>query len=276
MATWARRRFASIPSARSTPTPGTPGPAMLRRRSGSAWPTPTAMSSGCFRTTRAPATVLVYGSSLDIPLSERFAVTGAANFITPSATGSSGCVSRAHLLSRGRGGFRAARRYVCAAHDRREQSYDGDRSAALERAIVFLIVDVPVAGMSRSARRLSGGPRNQMEAVIDPSGTFRDVPWRLAGSERDAAEPPAARTRRRDRRCSRGTRPGPGDPDPIVGAQTCRSRFRPGGRNAARAQSDHPACRTADEALAMARADGGSSSGRLNDAGPDISAHAET
>ena len=31
--------------------------------------------------------VLVYGAELSVPLSERFAITGAANFVTPTATG---------------------------------------------------------------------------------------------------------------------------------------------------------------------------------------------
>jgi hypothetical protein len=31
--------------------------------------------------------VLVYGAELRMPLSERFAITGAANFLTPTATG---------------------------------------------------------------------------------------------------------------------------------------------------------------------------------------------
>jgi hypothetical protein len=52
--------------------------------------------------------VLVYGSSLDIPLSERFAVTGAANFITPSATGTVDAFLGLTYYP-GRGGFRAAR-----------------------------------------------------------------------------------------------------------------------------------------------------------------------
>src|ERR1700676_3611746 len=119
--------------------------------------------------------------------------------------------------------------------------------------------------MSRAARTLGGGD--------EPSGTFRDVPWRLAGSERDAAEPPAARTRRRDRRCSRGTRPGPGDPDPSMARRLAAPGPDPEARNAAPAQSDHPECRTADEALTVARGDGRSGSGRFNDAGPGISAH---
>jgi hypothetical protein len=52
--------------------------------------------------------VLVYGSALDIPLSERFAVTGAANFITPSATGTVDAFLGLTYYP-GRGGFRAAR-----------------------------------------------------------------------------------------------------------------------------------------------------------------------
>lgn len=31
--------------------------------------------------------VLVYGAALELPLSDRFAVSGAANFLTPTATG---------------------------------------------------------------------------------------------------------------------------------------------------------------------------------------------
>jgi hypothetical protein len=54
------------------------------------------------------AHVVVYGSSLDIPLSERFAVTGAANFITPTATGTVDAFLGLTYYP-GRGGFRAAR-----------------------------------------------------------------------------------------------------------------------------------------------------------------------
>jgi len=52
--------------------------------------------------------MLVYGSSLDIPLSERFGVTGAANFITPSGTGTVDAFLGLTYYP-GRGGFRAAR-----------------------------------------------------------------------------------------------------------------------------------------------------------------------
>jgi hypothetical protein len=52
--------------------------------------------------------MLVYGSALDIPLSERFGVTGAANFITPSGTGTVDAFLGLTFYP-GRGGFRAAR-----------------------------------------------------------------------------------------------------------------------------------------------------------------------
>jgi hypothetical protein len=57
-------------------------------------------------TTTGP--VLVYGSELDLPLSERFAVTGMANFITPTATGSVDAFLGLTFYP-GRSGFRADR-----------------------------------------------------------------------------------------------------------------------------------------------------------------------
>jgi len=56
----------------------------------------------------ATGPVLVYGSELDFPLSERFAVTGMANFITPTATGTVDAFLGLTYYP-GRGGFRAAR-----------------------------------------------------------------------------------------------------------------------------------------------------------------------
>jgi hypothetical protein len=52
--------------------------------------------------------VLVYGDELSVPLSERFAISGAANFVTPTAPGT----VDAYLgltLSPGKGAMRSAR-----------------------------------------------------------------------------------------------------------------------------------------------------------------------
>ncbi len=74
--------------------------------------------------------VLVYGSSLDIPLSAKICGDGSGEFHHAVGNRHGGCLSGAHLLSRARW-LPGRPEYVCAAHDRREQSYDGDRSAAL-------------------------------------------------------------------------------------------------------------------------------------------------
>jgi len=75
--------------------------------------------------------VLVYGAELSIPLSERFAVTGSANLITPAATGYRGCVSRRERLPETVGISSGLATRFAPVHAGREQSDNGNRSATI-------------------------------------------------------------------------------------------------------------------------------------------------